>query len=210
MSQIPAYKRCSKCGDTKPMSAYHKSANAKTGLQSWCKSCNKARNKASEYIYYKCEICSGSYRRMKKSPKAERERSKKCDKCTRDYNLAKRGGHAHNYTGTQYFAGRLIAGWKHSAKKRGHVWELQKSDLDTIFNSQSGYCALSGIQMVHELSSPYRPSIDRIDSSVGYILGNVQFVCSVVNVIKNKIDEQEFVRLCTAVVNNDKTKQGTD
>lgn len=57
-----------------------------------------------------------------------------------------------------------------------------------------------------ESNSPFRPSLDRIDSRLGYVTGNVQFVCSVVNVMKNKLEEPEFIRMCGLVFDNAKKR----
>lgn len=40
---------CSKCGQDKPPSEFHKHAGRKSGLQSWCKLCNRAESKARYY-----------------------------------------------------------------------------------------------------------------------------------------------------------------
>ena len=93
----------------------------------------------------------------------------------------------------------MISGWRSSAKRRGHVWNLTKAQLDTQFNSQAGICALSGKSMVSDKRSPFRYSLDRIDSSRGYCCDNIQFVCSAVNVMKNKLDEVVFVDFCHAI-----------
>ena len=47
---------------------------------------------------------------------------------------------------------------------------------------------------------PTNCSIDRIDSKVGYIVGNVQLVCRAANVAKSDLGADEFVKLCRAVV----------
>ena len=38
----------------------------------------------------------------------------------------------------------------------------------------------------------WKVSIDRIDSSKGYIKGNVQLVCVLYNLMKNKLPEEEM------------------
>lgn len=45
-------------------------------------------------------------------------------------------------------------------------------------------------------------SIDRIDSSVGYVRGNVQFVCDVVNRMKQDLPQNEFMVWCRRVLEN--------
>jgi len=43
-------------------------------------------------------------------------------------------------------------------------------------------------------------SIDRIDSSVGYVRGNVQFVCDVVNRMKQELLQEELLLWCKRIL----------
>jgi len=96
-------------------------------------------------------------------------------------------------------------------KEGGSKWKINKDQLVKICEGQNGKCALSGISFDLENSgSPFRPSIDRIDSKGCYELGNIQFVCSVINVMKNKIVEEEFIELCERVVKTRKKRRKND
>lgn len=44
-------------------------------------------------------------------------------------------------------------------------------------------------------------SLDRIDSSLGYIPGNVQWVCKQINISKHILSTKEFIGMCRKVVN---------
>jgi len=46
---------------------------------------------------------------------------------------------------------------------------------------------------------PTNCSIDRIDSSRGYEVGNVQLVCRAANVAKSDLPMNDFVALCRSV-----------
>ena len=74
-----------------------------------------------------------------------------------------------------------------------------------LFIKQNRKCALSGL----ELSFPkingdqsYTASIDRIDSSLGYIEGNVQWVHKDINIMKNKYDQDYFIQMCKLISEN--------
>lgn len=43
-------------------------------------------------------------------------------------------------------------------------------------------------------------SIDRIDSSVGYVRGNVQFVCDVVNRMKQDLSQTDLMLWCNRII----------
>ena len=83
-------------------------------------------------------------------------------------------------------------------------------DLWELWESQQGICPYTGWKMVlPETSSQYnreanvrdpkRASLDRIDSSKGYIKGNVQFVCHMANVAKNDYTHDQMIEFCRAI-----------
>lgn len=43
-------------------------------------------------------------------------------------------------------------------------------------------------------------SIDRIDSAVGYVRGNVQFVCDVVNRMKQDLEQADLLIWCRRIL----------
>lgn len=78
-----------------------------------------------------------------------------------------------------------------------HLNNLTCSYLEALWIEQQGKCAYSGIDL--ELpTKTFKPprhkqaSVDRIDSSFGYIIGNVQFVSLTMNYAKNKTSDAEF------------------
>jgi hypothetical protein len=75
--------------------------------------------------------------------------------------------------------------------------------LETLWFAQEGKCALTGWDMTTELGSgviPTNCSIDRIDSRLGYVPGNVQLVCRAANVAKHDLTVHDFLNLCKAVM----------
>ena len=92
-----------------------------------------------------------------------------------------------------------------SAISRGLVWELDKSFLFSLWESQEGRCALSGVTLI---KNPRTWSIDRIDNDKGYLKSNVQFVLKEINMLRGKLEIERFVELCFLVAqhNEDKVK----
>ena len=88
-----------------------------------------------------------------------------------------------------------------------HKHRRDNLDIDYmmgIYDAQHGRCALSGRKMTYLRGHgkvPTNISIDRIDSSKGYVKGNVQLVCCVVNMIKNEWEQDDFVQFCRDIVN---------
>lgn len=67
--------------------------------------------------------------------------------------------------------------------------------LLSIYHSQQGKCALSGLPMSHQFKDPRSISVDRIDSTNGYVVGNVQLVCKAFNLMKNNMTQDETKRI---------------
>jgi len=83
----------------------------------------------------------------------------------------------------------------HVHPKRLAILNDVQIDLDFLmglWESQRGFCAISGIRMVHRLGSLKAISIDRIDSGRGYVPGNVQLVCQWANKAKGSHSNGEF------------------
>lgn len=77
---------------------------------------------------------------------------------------------------------------------------LGLDDVFRLWTQQKGICSLSGFGMNPLSESSWdRPSLDRIDSRKGYIPGNVQWVCWAVNLMKQTLEQEAFVRWCCRV-----------
>lgn len=75
------------------------------------------------------------------------------------------------------------------------AWEL--------FLKQKKKCALSGVDLEISGTAIYNTaSIDRIDSSKGYELGNVQWVHKHINFMKRTYSQEYFIDMCKKVANN--------
>lgn len=77
-----------------------------------------------------------------------------------------------------------------------YAWEL--------FEKQNKKCALSGIKLYlgNNLETKFgktTASLDRIDSSKEYCIGNVQWVHKDINRMKSNIEEKKFIEYCTMV-----------
>jgi len=74
--------------------------------------------------------------------------------------------------------------------------DLDEEYLHDLWGSQNGRCAISGIPLLKRTfntkKAPNIASLDRIDSSVGYMKGNVQFVAYSLNLAKQDFSAEEF------------------
>jgi len=114
------------------------------------------------------------------------------------------------FTGYKEMQGAYLTGLKNQAKRRGLEFSVSYEYLWDIFIQQERKCAYTGIEIffsrdnIEHINGNYTASIDRIDSSLGYTEGNVQWVHKRVNVMKGNMEEQEFLDFCEAVTYQNK------
>jgi hypothetical protein len=75
-----------------------------------------------------------------------------------------------------------------------YAWEL--------FIKQNKMCALSGQILTIGTNRYNTASIDRIDSSKGYIEGNIQWVHKDINFMKRTYSQEYFIGMCKMVFNH--------
>ncbi len=95
---------------------------------------------------------------------------------------------------------------KKGAIKRNLDFNLTIECIWNLFLKQDKKCALSGVDIgfskktidKHETTA----SLDRIDSSKGYIIENIQWIHKEVNRMKMDMDETRFIRWCDMIAKN--------
>ena len=94
-----------------------------------------------------------------------------------------------------------------SGLSRGHQWDLTIEFLWNMYLEQNKKCSLSGFPIGWaDKGLTATASIDRIDSSEGYLIGNVQLVHKDVNFMKQQFNQEYFIEVCRAIASEDKTK----
>lgn len=69
-----------------------------------------------------------------------------------------------------------------------------------LFLTQKRRCKLTGTTLVMSRKrTEHTASLDRIDSSKGYVIGNVQWVHKEVNMMKRTTSQDRFIELCKMV-----------
>jgi hypothetical protein len=94
---------------------------------------------------------------------------------------------------------RLVIGARASAKNKNYQFSINRDDLKELWDSQKGLCAYTQWEMSPMTGDEKLVSIDRIDSSKGYIKGNLQLTCWCVNRAKSTLGEIEFLKMCKSV-----------
>lgn len=95
------------------------------------------------------------------------------------------------------YLGKILCRIRNKAKTNQHIkyreYNLTVEYLVDLWQKQNQRCALTGKQMTYKFRNLFSVSIDRIDSDVGYIEGNVQLVCQAANYAKNNFTNEEFI-----------------
>lgn len=118
----------------------------------------------------------------------------KCKSCS---------SHTNNFKGR---LGPMPYTWFETKRKgglhRGLAWDLEPQDIIDLFVEQGGKCALTGWDIGWaEKGLTATVSIDRIDSSEGYLKTNVQLLHKDVNMAKQQYSQEYFISMCEAIAN---------
>lgn len=94
-----------------------------------------------------------------------------------------------------------------NVKNRLKDFDLDKYYLKEIWEQQKGICPYTNIKLelpTHKniIHPTIRASLDRIDSSKGYVRGNVQFISTSINYMKGELTDAETKCFINTIVNN--------
>ena len=83
-------------------------------------------------------------------------------------------------------------------KRRDKEINVDLDVLKQVWENQKGICPYSGIKLIlpednnlNDIKFTERASLDRIDSSKGYIIGNIQFISTPINLMKQEMSDEE-------------------
>jgi len=99
-------------------------------------------------------------------------------------------------------SGSVLTNIRKGATARNLSCDISIKQIWELFLAQNRKCALSGKDIYFSStckSYDGTASLDRINSSKGYIIDNVQWVHKWVNLMKQDMDDQEFIDWCHAI-----------
>ena len=204
------YAQCQcKCGTIRDIAT----SALKRGKTSMCKSCS-ARSRTtilkigSKYkhwtiidgpiyknntAYYKVKCDCGKEQLKLPIDLLAKSRDFQCESCSQKENkekFMKENGKIGDLNLTRHTALRR------SAEKRNIEFSVSIEYLWNLFQNQQQICAITG----DYISCINDASLDRIDSSKGYIKGNVQWVTKQANVSKHIMSMEELYKFCKKVL----------
>ena len=129
--------------------------------------------------------------------------------CVGKNNSKNFGDRKNNYDISQHSNNRIDGYTKfkyhyRNIMKRNQEVNVTIEDLKNQWDEQNGICTFSGVKLILssyskiEKNPIFSASIDRIDSSKGYIKGNVRWVSRTVNWMKNDTSDEcvwEFINI---------------
>jgi hypothetical protein len=104
----------------------------------------------------------------------------------------------HLWKGYCGVSGARVSEIKFRAKKRKIDFDLDAKFLWNLYIKQNKKCAITGIGIDLDTDG----SLDRIDSSKGYVKDNVWWTTKDINKMKLDFSLKEFIQLCEYVVKN--------
>lgn len=114
------------------------------------------------------------------------------------------GYNNHNWSGYEEIRGDFFKDIGRKAIKRNLEFNITIEQIWGLFIKQNRKCALSGLPL--KFQSKYKSkdgtaSLDRIDSSKGYTIDNIQWVHKDVNRMKLNYPEEYFINICNLISN---------
>lgn len=202
---------CTKCKVNKPLSSFSNNCNMNNGKMTQCKRCIKERNASKNIPKVTtgtkiCSVCKleqdvSNFNGCKTATDGLTSNCKNCG-----IKKAKKWLESD----VKNFIKKAFLSCKHNCAKRNKELEFSISETDILdlYHKQEGKCALSGekLTMIVNLTdgeiNDYNVSIDRKDSSKGYTRDNIQLVGSIINIMKNDMDEKDFLLFVSTIAIN--------
>ena len=125
--------------------------------------------------------------------------------CSRDHKNSYNQKHLYGYRYSKVSRARSPRSYLSQLRSYyGRRETLSLDFLEGLYHSQEGLCAVTGEVLQHTQGggkNPYNMSIDRIDSSLGYLESNVRLVCYQVNLMKMELTDEQLKEWCLKVLN---------
>lgn len=142
-------------------------------------------------------VCECGFKKVKAISEIKYHQKSGCKKCGKQW------------SGYKEISGTFWGAYRQSAEKRKLEFNITLEYIWNLFLEQNRRCALTNLPLSFNLNpadklqrAEQTASLDRIDSSFGYIEGNVQWVHKDINRMKSDFTEDYFKQLCKLVMEN--------
>ena len=106
-----------------------------------------------------------------------------------------------------FWYNHIVRNAKGEKKRKVLELSITKEYIWELFLKQDRKCKLSGLELKFPISNKdrnYNASLDRIDSSLGYIENNVQWIHKDINMMKRIYNNEYFINMCKLIAENNK------
>lgn len=190
---------------------FFKRNTSKDGLATICKYCSLKNRHKENHINEENHILCCKCKEYKAEDDFDiannnwfrKNRDRRCKKCKKEQYTKRLLSNKGNQ-GIDRLITERYAGLKDRAKKNGLLVDFDREYLKELWENQNHKCALSGIEMTTTFfqgRTLTNISVDRIDSSKGYIKENVQLVCMAINQMKSDMSKEELINFCKLIIN---------
>lgn len=121
----------------------------------------------------------------------------------RDKQISGKRKNSKIWSGHGEISGSFFGNIRRRANKNNIFFDITIEYAWGLYLEQNRKCKISGVD-IEFLNQDTRASLDRIDSSIGYVEGNVQWVHKQVNFMKQTMSDQELINWCKLIVENNK------
>ncbi len=151
---------------------------------------------------FRCELCGGTTKlprsQVTAGPRRPNQAPKTCG-CRRLRHRQETCEGVGDLTGARWNE------MSRKAARRGIPFTISMEDAYRVYVQQHKRCALTGVplRMIrrhHKHRPHFTASLDRIDSSLGYVAGNIQWVHRIVNFMKQRFTTEDLVAWCRQVL----------
>jgi hypothetical protein len=147
-----------------------------------------------------CQCDCGNFKEVAREKL--RHGTKSCG-CLKNNNLShKEAWESKHWAGYGEISKSLFSRIKNCAKQRNHKFSITIEYLWELFLKQDRKCALTGtaielpitLRKLRNKSDQRIASLDRIDNSKGYVVGNVRWICKRLNYMKHTMSDKDFLQ----------------
>lgn len=162
--------------------------------------------KGRKLITVICDNCGSEFEKPESEYKRNVNLGRKnfcCRSCAAIYNNQHRNKELFNSDIAKYAANRRdeYTPFRYTMRclrRRDKELNIDLEYLKSVWEEQKGICPYTGLSLVlptdsnvKDLHPTIRASLDRIDSSKGYVKGNVQFISTCINYLKSDMSDLE-------------------
>jgi hypothetical protein len=191
-------KNCKTCKEIKDVSLFYNTGALKDGSAKYHPSCKSCVLEYNRTLY-------------RDDPSYRQKRKERCRNIEEDAVIKNKQRSSDFYKSIN---GRTLTLLKSANRRACNFKEACDLDYDFLYNKlENGVCEVTGIAFdfnkpEQTCKNPYAPSIDRIDSTIGYIKSNTRIVIWQYNLMKGELSDKELLILCKLIL--ERSKDGLD